>query len=695
MKQTSDFFLQSYKDGTLDRYYVSELYVYPIGGEIINVPSDCISLTNNIYTSGGDENGFLLGKVVTNTLQVEIINKNYIYDGVNFINANVSCKVSCDIENDDEVITENFNLGNWIILTSEISGSYITLNMARMYANSLRPAWSKFTATHSILTAREVVEIICKALGLDLINYEAVNSNARFLFASDGQYTMNEDVTTCMQILEVMAYFAGGYIYIDINGNLNTTTYAMDALADEIGANYWGGVFDDGEGIYLSGDKLDGGYFTDEDSVEVDAPTFVNLENIINVPSGTIFNFTHNTEYTTPTGIKYGYSGTSVNQSESVTGEVTATAPNKSGLVELSDYYKYLIFTSVDNKGASSLYVTLYDENGSVVKSEFLVSQNSVIDIYNNTIHAKKFSIRSSATSSSGSVKLSTPNNSSKITNTNYNRLTVTSIKDRLGRSYSSITAFLYPYANNTQIYEKVTATVNVANVIKDRKEIAFSKGSSSTQTVSYSGFSNGSIIATGNWTELMINSFTNCSYINVALLKSNSGTDFISTHKVTGATHIPLTADTKYISISIPGTTSTTKKVNYTLWYQDLTISYRLDSITSATYKAYGKIEESEIENTVGTTDYALDVSSLNYPAELADQDADALSVAEEVLSKISFPFMIFECDVAGTPIFDVGDIVAISDENGKTFYSFITNITFNVNGFTTIKCVANEVEK
>lgn len=47
------------------------------------------------------------------------------------------------------------------------------------------------------------------------------------------------------------------------------------------------------------------------------------------------------------------------------------------------------------------------------------------------------------------------------------------------------------------------------------------------------------------------------------------------------------------------------------------------------------------------------------------------------------------------GTPIFDVGDVVAIEDVNGKTYYSYITNITFNVNGFTTLKCVANEVEK
>ncbi|MCI8955629.1 MAG: hypothetical protein HFG29_01420 [Eubacterium sp.] len=695
MKQVSDFFLKSYNEGTLDKYYISELYIYPAGGDVIHVPEEHISLTNNIFSSGGDENGFLIGKVVIDTLQLEIINNNYIYDGVNFINAGVSCKVSCDVENNGEIVTETFDLGNWTILTTEVTGNYITLNLARMYAGYIRPAWSKFTTTHNILTARQVVEIVSNALDLELISYEAINDSAKFLFSSDGLYKMNENVTTCVQILEVMAYFAGGYIYIDINGNLNTTTYSMDTLTNEISAGYWGGVFDDNDNVYISSDKLDGGYFTDEENPEVSVPSFDNLKKIIHVPGATIFNFTHNTDYTKPTGIKYGYSGTSVNQNESVTGDLTVIAPNKSSLVELGEFYKYLTFTGIDNKGANNIYVTLYDENGNVVKAEFLVNKNVAVDMYNNNFHAKKFSIRSAAAQSNGSVRLSTPNMSNVVTNRNYNRLTVTGITDRLGRSYSSITAHLYPYAGNTQLYEKVSANVNSEIVIKDRKEIAFTKGNNDKKSISYSGTNNGSIIAVGKWTELTINSFTNSSYVNVALLKSNNASDIISTHRVTKATHIPLTKDTKYFSISIPNTDSKTKKVVYTLWYQNLTISYKLYSMVSTTYKVYGKIEENNVENTVGTTSYMLDVSTLNYPAELENQEEGAKLVAQNVLNKISFPFLIFECDVAGTPIFDVGDIVALSDINGKTFYSFITNMTFNVNGFTTIKCVANEVEK
>lgn len=695
MKQVSDFFLKSYKDGMLDKYYISELYIYPVEGNMIHVPNEHISLTNNIFSSGGDENGFLIGKVVVDTLQLEIINKNYIYDGVNFINAGVSCKVCCDIGNDGECITETFDLGNWTILTTEVSESYITLNLARMYAGYIRPAWSKFTTTHSILTARQVVEIVSDAFNLDLISYQAINSSAKFLFSSDGLYKMNENVTTCIQILEVMAYFAGGYIYIDINGNLNTTTYSMNTLTSEIRAGYWGGVFDDNDNVYISGDKLDGGCFTDGDTLEVNVPLFNNLKKIIHVPGATIFNFTHNTDYTTPTGIKYGYSGTSVNQNESVTGELSATAPNKSEPVALNDYYKYLTFTGIDNKGANNIYATLYDENGNVVKAEFLINKNVAVDMYNNNFHAKKFSIRSAVTPSSGSVKLTTPHMSSVVATNNYNKLTVTGITDRLGKSYSSITAYLYPYAGNTQLYEKKTVNVNSVVGVEGKREIAFYKGENNKKTLSFSGTNNGTIVSVGNWTEITINSFTNCSYINVALLKSNNASDIISPHKITEKTHIPLTSATKYVSISTPNTDTKTKKVNYTLWYQNFTISYKLESMVSATYKASGRIEENSIENTVGTTDYMLDVSTLNYPAELENQEEGAKLVAQDVLNKISFPFLIFECDVAGTPIFDVGDIVALSDINGKTFYSFITNVTFNVNGFTTIKCVANEVEK
>ena len=68
---------------------------------------------------------------------------------------------------------------------------------------------------------------------------------------------------------------------------------------------------------------------------------------------------------------------------------------------------------------------------------------------------------------------------------------------------------------------------------------------------------------------------------------------------------------------------------------------------------------------------------------------------IAEQVLKRIQFPFLIFECDIVGTPIIEVGDIVALPDVSGKVYYSYVTNVSFNLNGFTTIKCVASEVEK
>ena len=87
MKQVSDFFLKSYNEGTLDKYYVSDLTICTVDNEIIQIPSENVSINNNIFTSGGDENGFLLGKVILDTLQLEIINNNYLYDSVNFTNA--------------------------------------------------------------------------------------------------------------------------------------------------------------------------------------------------------------------------------------------------------------------------------------------------------------------------------------------------------------------------------------------------------------------------------------------------------------------------------------------------------------------------------------------------------------------------------------------------------------------------------
>lgn len=696
MKQVSDFFLKSYNEGTLDKYYVSDLTICTVDNEIIQIPSENVSINNNIFTSGGDENGFLLGKVILDTLQLEIINNNYLYDSVNFTNAKLSCKVMCDIEN-DEVVTETFDLGNWIVISPEVNGNYITLNMARIYSNCARPAWSKFTLKHEVLKAKTVVQKVCDYLGLELINYEPVCDNAKFLFASDEFYTMNNDISTCIQILEVMAYFAAGYIYIDINGKLSTTTYSMDLLENEIKSSYWGGVFDEAENLYMSGDKLNGGYFTSNENTEIKTPKFSNLDNIIHIPSKIIFNFTHNTEYTRPTGIKYGYSGTSVNNGESVTGTITTIAPNKSALVSLKDYYKELVFTNVDNKGTDSVHVILYDEKDQQLL-DTLVKSNGRIELYNNQYHAKKFRIYSTAKPNNGNIKFATPNKSSAITNNNYNRMKITGIKDRLGRSYSNITVYLYPYGvANAQQYEKKSVKLNEEISIKDRKQIVFYKGENVSKTVSYAGTITGGIISTGNYTEITINSFTNCSYVEVTLLKSNNVNDTVGkTYKVTKSTKIPLTSDTKYVSIHTNANIYSTKKVKYTLWYSDFTVSYTLNSLTSASYTAIGKVEtNSSNEKIEGTSDYLLDVSSLNYPAQLEKQDSDAQAIAEQVLKRIQFPFLIFECDIVGTPIIEVGDIVALPDVSGKVYYSYVTNVSFNLNGFTTIKCVASEVEK
>ena len=693
MKQASEFFIKAYNEGTLDRYYVSDLTIQTLNGELIEIPESDVSLKNNIFSSGGDEKGFLLGKVIVDTLQLEIENNYYKYDSVNFNNATLSCKIKCDIEN-EETLIETFELGDWIIITPEVNGNYITLNMARIYANYARPAWSKFTLEHEILDAKTIVQHICNYLGLNLVNYEAVSDRAKFLFASDNFYKMNDDITTCIEILEVMAYFAAGYIYIDIQGNLNTRTYSMDVLKDEVFASYWGGVFDDAENTYMSGDKLDGGLFGEEQT-EVVSPQFDNLTNIIHIPAYTVFNFTHNTEYTKPTGIKYGYSGTSVND-DSITGTIKVKAPKKSGDISLKDYYKELFLTSVDNKGTDSVWVILYDENGKQL-SDKEIKKNERVELYNNSYHAKKFCIHSKVQSSSGSVKLSTPNMSGAVKVNSYNKMTVTGIKDRLGRSYGNITTYMYPYGSaNTQIYKKKTTKLNQEIAMDNIKDILFYKGANTSKTEKYSYSDNGSIMPIDNKTDLTINSFTNCNYVTVALLKSNNAADIISTHKITKKTHIPLTADTKYFSISIPNTNKDIKKVNYTLWYQNFTITYRLDSETRVSYKATGKVvTTSNIENTTGTSEYLLDISSLKYPAELEKQDSDAKVIAEKVLEKIKFPFLIFEADIAGNPTIEVGDIIAIPDASGKVYYSYVTNVSFEFNGYTTIKCVANEAEK
>lgn len=91
------------------------------------------------------------------------------------------------------------------------------------------------------------------------------------------------------------------------------------------------------------------------------------------------------------------------------------------------------------------------------------------------------------------------------------------------------------------------------------------------------------------------------------------------------------------------------------------------------------------------GTEGYVLDISG--NPLIEAGR---AKEIAEYLATKVvGMKFRAFDANVEGNPAWEAGDAVVLTDRKGNSYYSYITNVSYNIGNYANISCGAEPAER
>lgn len=91
------------------------------------------------------------------------------------------------------------------------------------------------------------------------------------------------------------------------------------------------------------------------------------------------------------------------------------------------------------------------------------------------------------------------------------------------------------------------------------------------------------------------------------------------------------------------------------------------------------------------GTEGYVLDISG--NPLIEAGR---AKEIAEYLATKVvGMKFRAFDASVEGNPAWEAGDAVVLTDRKGNSYYSYITNVSYNIGNYANISCGAEPAER
>lgn len=91
------------------------------------------------------------------------------------------------------------------------------------------------------------------------------------------------------------------------------------------------------------------------------------------------------------------------------------------------------------------------------------------------------------------------------------------------------------------------------------------------------------------------------------------------------------------------------------------------------------------------GTEGYVLDISG--NPLIEAGR---AKEIAEYLATKVvGMKFRAFDASVEGNPAWEAGDAVVLTDRKGNSYYSYLTNVSYNIGNYASISCGAEPAER
>lgn len=91
------------------------------------------------------------------------------------------------------------------------------------------------------------------------------------------------------------------------------------------------------------------------------------------------------------------------------------------------------------------------------------------------------------------------------------------------------------------------------------------------------------------------------------------------------------------------------------------------------------------------GAEGYVIDVSGNPFI-----EAGRAKEVAEYLVTRIvGMKFRVFDASTEGNPAWEAGDAVVLTDRKGNSYYSYLTNVSFNIGNYASISCGAEPAER
>lgn len=358
MRETSADFWKAYYDKDLGSYRISSLEINTKNKEKIIFDDEMldkyINAADNIFTQSSGGNAFPYGKVILDTLQLELWNGDMKWTYIPLADAKIKVSVECEDSAENKTV---FELGEFIVVNLEADNGYQTLQLSRAYANKTRPPWDDYKNNNLALAIEDVIIKTCDYLGVEIetelsellenqtLTKEIFNNPPLAINLPWLNTQLADKMESAIDVLEVCAATLGVCFKIGINNALSLYSFDKPQISYFIND---GGNLDDFETPkYLSGDQADGGRFADYNNRESDSFTFLESRKIHFINSDLIINLSYSEQVEIMTLTKKTYNYFSKSDGDAV--EVSNSVGDETGRYALDVSNTFDQFTAIGN----------------------------------------------------------------------------------------------------------------------------------------------------------------------------------------------------------------------------------------------------------------------------------------------------------------------------------------------------------
>lgn len=252
---------------------INEARQFILGAEIALADSTALTLDDASIIQGGMEfedavsssSTFQIGAAIVGKLALTLNNEDGRFDGYEFTDAQVMPSIGLPLSE----TTETLQKGYYTVDEPTFIGNIVKLEcLDNMHRFETGFAGVQLTFPCTALFA---LQTICTYCGVPIANSDFTNSGFVIQSAPDIKEL------TCLGMVSYIAQIAGCYARVNVQGALEFRWYDTGIFENDVVLD--GGVFDNGEPVYASGDSANGGTFRPwSNGDDANGGTFVDIK---------------------------------------------------------------------------------------------------------------------------------------------------------------------------------------------------------------------------------------------------------------------------------------------------------------------------------------------------------------------------------------------------------------------------------